>query len=52
MTSKKIEIPEGIQIGPLTIDPVTGDIYTTGNVIVQSPGQFITNAPPPVSGGE
>lgn len=41
MPGKKFEIDNGLRIGGLIIDEVTGDLITTGNIIVASPGQLV-----------
>jgi len=51
MANKKFVMTDGIKVGPVTINPVTGDITTTGNIIVVGSGSFygsgVTPTPAP-----
>ena len=38
MAQSKRELDTGLKIAGLTVDEVTGDLITTGNIIVVSPG--------------
>lgn len=52
MSNSSFNLPDGLKVGPVTIDADTGAITTSGNVVVSGGGTFVgTNAPGAGGGG-